>query len=32
MLIDIGLTDRGFTGHKSIQSGLIHMGGRVYII
>ena len=28
--IDNHLTDRGFTGHKQIQSGLIHMGGRVY--
>jgi RHS repeat-associated protein len=27
---DSGLTDRGFTGHKTIQSGLIHMGGRVF--
>ena len=28
--IDSGLTDRGFTGHRTIQSGLIHMGGRVF--
>ncbi len=27
---DLELTDRGFTGHKQIQSGLVHMGGRVY--
>ncbi len=28
--IESGLTDRGFTGHRMIQSGLVHMGGRVF--